>query len=120
MDDTSYENKALNEKDVVVLGVPFDSNSSFRRGPALAPVRIREALFTESSNRWTENAFDLGATAGWHIWPDIEFADEKKAFAQIESEIDKLIKRKAQLIVLGGITPSPCLSFAPTPKHTRS
>ena len=102
MSNPSDENKELNEKDIVVLGVPFDSNSSFRRGPALAPVRIREALFSESSNMWAENAFDLEAMSGWHIRPDIEFLDEKKAFAQIESEIDKLLKRRHQVITLGG------------------
>jgi arginase family enzyme len=31
-----------------VLGIPFDANSSFRRGPARAPAAIREALGSEA------------------------------------------------------------------------
>ncbi len=48
------------KKKISVLGIPFDKNSSFRQGAALAPLRIREALFCESANMWTENAIDLG------------------------------------------------------------
>lgn len=102
MKNTSYENKQLNENDIIVLGAPFDSNSSYKRGPASAPVQIRKALFSESSNMWTENALDLEAMSGWHIGPDIELLDEKKAFAQIENKINKLLKRKLQVITLGG------------------
>jgi agmatinase len=102
MKSTRYKKKELNENDIVVLGVPFDGNSSYKRGPASAPVRIREALFSASSNMWTENAVDLGASSGWHIGPDIELLDEKTAFAQIEREIDRLLKRKSKVITLGG------------------
>ena len=35
---------------VAVLGIPFDENSSFMRGPEKAPGRIREALHGGSSN----------------------------------------------------------------------
>ncbi|WP_363320970.1 arginase family protein [Desulfobacula sp.] len=62
---------------MIILGAPFDSNSSFMGGSALAPVKIREALFSESSNMWTENAVDLGALSGWHNRPDIELLDKK-------------------------------------------
>lgn len=44
-----------------LLGVAFDENSSYQRGSALAPQRIREAFFCDSANLWTENETDLGA-----------------------------------------------------------
>lgn len=44
-----------------VLGVQSDENSSHLRGAALAPAKIREAFFCDSSNRWTEDETDLGA-----------------------------------------------------------
>lgn len=44
-----------------LLGVAFDANSSFQRGAALAPPRIRAAFFSDSANLWTENGVDLGA-----------------------------------------------------------
>jgi arginase len=44
-----------------LLGVAVDENSSYKRGPALAPPKIREAFFCDSSNLWTENETNLGA-----------------------------------------------------------
>ncbi len=42
-----------------LLGVPWDGNSSFQRGPAKAPAAIRAALQTESSNSWNEDVVDV-------------------------------------------------------------
>jgi agmatinase len=46
---------------VGVLGIPFDANSSFRRGPARAPAAIRRALDSESGNTYSER--------GVRVWP---------------------------------------------------
>jgi len=43
-----------------LLGVAVDENSSYKRGPALAPPEIRDAFFCDSSNLWTENETYLG------------------------------------------------------------
>ena len=102
MSEYEDKEKELQAKDIAVLGVPYDRNSSFRRGPALAPVRIREALFSESSNMWTENAIDLGLMAGWQILDDLELEDHGKAFGQIESKITELLKKAVRVISLGG------------------
>ena len=45
---------------VAVLGLPTDENSSFLRGPAMAPTRIREVLHNGSANLCSENGRDLG------------------------------------------------------------
>jgi len=37
-----------------VIGVPLDENSSYMRGPALAPPVIRAALHSDSANSATE------------------------------------------------------------------
>ncbi|MBW2562695.1 MAG: arginase family protein, partial [Deltaproteobacteria bacterium] len=60
MSNLNIKKKKLAAEEITVLGVPFDSNSSFLRGAALAPLRIREALFSESTNMWTEKSIDLG------------------------------------------------------------
>jgi agmatinase len=46
---------------VTLLGVPYDAASSFLRGAAAAPARIREALASPASNVWAEDGTDLGA-----------------------------------------------------------
>jgi arginase len=44
----------------VILGIPFDANSSWLRGSAGAPPIIRVAFGSDSSNSWTETGVDLG------------------------------------------------------------
>nr|NJM02829.1 hypothetical protein [Desulfobacula sp.] len=51
----------MNNKKIVISDAPFDANSSYKRGAALASVRIKEALCWEPSNLFTENRVDLGA-----------------------------------------------------------
>jgi arginase len=42
-----------------LLGVPFDGESSFARGPALAPATVRAAYASPSTNTWSEGGVDL-------------------------------------------------------------
>ena len=44
---------------VALLGVPYDAGSSYQRGAAGAPLLIREALWSEAGNTWTETGIDL-------------------------------------------------------------
>ena len=74
--------KPLQPTPVAVLGVPFDRQSSYLRGPALAPARIRECLACDSANMWTENGIDLAATESWKDVGDVAFADENSEFKE--------------------------------------
>jgi agmatinase len=49
-----------------LLGVPYDAGSSYMRGPSQAPPRIREALYSPSSNLSTESGRSLADTTWWH------------------------------------------------------
>ena len=51
--------EGLQPGSAVVLGLPFDANSSFLRGAAQAPPRIREAFNSYASNYFTEAGVDL-------------------------------------------------------------
>jgi arginase len=42
-----------------LLGLPLDVNSSYLRGPSQAPAKIREALRSDASNKWTELGVDV-------------------------------------------------------------
>lgn len=88
-------------KQIVVMGVPFDKNSSFLRGAALAPSRIREAVYSDSSNMWTENMFDLQTVPGWKMLGDLELPDGAE-FDQIETRTNELLAEGARVISLGG------------------
>lgn len=96
------EEKTFGEDDIVVTGVPLDSNSSYMKGPALAPEKIREALHCDSANLWTENRTDLGSNSCWHLLPDFKLPDDADAFAHIESDTAKLLAQNLRVITLGG------------------
>jgi arginase len=49
---------------VTLLGVPYDAASSFVRGSAAAPLRIREALASPASNAWAEDGTDTEGVLG--------------------------------------------------------
>jgi len=93
--------KELQSDQIAVVGIPFDKQSSYLRGPALAPVRIRESLSCDSANMWTENDIDLAA-GGWQDVGDVTFLDDEKAFETIEATITALFQKTQRVISLGG------------------
>ena len=87
---------------VAVVGVPSDENSSFMRGAALAPPRIREALHSGSANLCAENGVDLAAESGWHDLGDLALAGGAGDLEQIEATIGNLVERGVHVLALGG------------------
>ena len=88
---------------VSLLGVPFDANSSFLRGPAHAPQLIREALYSDSTNLWTEDGLDLGRADAIHDAGDLELPENSiPAFSAIESAVWRTLGLGHPLISLGG------------------
>jgi len=94
--------KGIKSGDITVVGIPFDKNSSYLRGPALAPKLIREALFCESSNMWTEDLIDLGEFSGWEVLDDMKLLSRENVSELIENEIRQLLNRWRRVISLGG------------------
>ncbi|HEV2655683.1 MAG TPA: agmatinase [Ktedonobacteraceae bacterium] len=86
---------------VSLLGIPFDAHSSYLRGPALAPARMREALYNGSSNLWTEDGMDL--SDAFHDAGDLAFpADITSIYAEIERVVRDILALGYPLICLGG------------------
>lgn len=92
----------LPEGHVAVVGLPWDEQSSFMRGAALAPPRIREVLHDGSANLCTEHGADLGTTAGWTDVGDVPLTSGPIVVAEIEAAIDALVERGARVLSLGG------------------
>jgi len=82
-----------------LIGLPYDASSSYRRGPALAPAAIREALHCESTNSWSESLRDLSqlADAG-----DLALPPNGEARTLIEQGIRRVLERGGVPIALGG------------------
>ena len=85
----------------VVLGVPFDANSSWLRGAAGAPPIIRVALNSISSNLWTETGVDLGAEGAYCDAGDLKFTFDEP-FAALEKKIGELLGQGLRPVCLGG------------------
>ena len=84
----------------VLVGVPFDANSSYLRGAAGAPAAIRSAFHSSSSNYWSELGVDLGAEGIYEDAGDLQLRDD--SFAQIESSVGGLMDRGLRPLSLGG------------------
>lgn len=87
---------------VAVIGIPLDENSSFLRGPALAPGRIRAALHAGSMNLTTEDGVDLGARDDWRDLGDLTPGSGEAAFTAITGRIASLYAAGSRVLTLGG------------------
>ncbi|MBA3258433.1 MAG: agmatinase [Gemmatimonadales bacterium] len=89
---------------VALLGIPHDASSSFLRGAAGAPGAIREALWTEAGNSWTEGGIDL-REAPLEDEGDLWFVDGEsgeEARGRIEGAVERIAASGRRPLLLGG------------------
>jgi agmatinase len=87
---------------ITVLGAPLDDNSSFMRGPAQAPDKIREAFHSDAGNYFTESGLDLSANTGWKDGGNIELMPKGAAIGMIEKAISESVGAGDKVFLLGG------------------
>ena len=85
----------------VILGIPFDANSSWLRGAAGAPPIIRVALTSDSSNSWTETGIDLIPEGTYCDAGDLKFTFDEP-FVAIEKRVGELLDKDLRPVCLGG------------------
>jgi arginase len=103
-EDYFYWETGMTEKGIdipILVGIPFDGQSSYLRGAGDAPPKIRKALRCDASNRWTESGADLGAAGSFDDAGDLAFS-ETDAFEAIESGIGNLLDEGRKPVSLGG------------------
>ncbi|MDA3789287.1 MAG: agmatinase [Desulfobacula sp.] len=87
---------------ICILGIGFDQNSSFQKGASLAPNRIRESYFSESSNLWSEKGLDLGSVKHLYDLGNIDFKIGMDDFNHITNSVKAVLDQRNHLICLGG------------------
>ena len=87
---------------VALLGVPTDANSTFLRGPLLAPGRIREALHAGSANLCAEDGTDLGSDSRFCDAGDLDLESADAPFELVSRSIETLLARNVRPLALGG------------------
>lgn len=85
------------KQNIIIQGIQFDENSSYQRGPSLAPPLIREALNCGSSNLYTENLVSIESE---RIQDKGDF--EIRKYFEIESITSKHLEQGAKILTLGG------------------
>ena len=86
---------------IAVVGIPADDNSSFMRGPRLAPERIRQVLHSGAANMTSECGIELGDHPGWRHVGDLDLPN-RDADQPIEAGVRALLDAGHPVISLGG------------------
>jgi len=86
---------------LALIGVPWDENSSFMRGPSEAPPIIRAAFDSESASLWSETGIDFGATPIFDAG-DVEPISGPAMIRRITESIATLLDQDYRPIALGG------------------
>jgi len=89
---------------IKLIGIPYDHNSSFLKGPALAPERIRMMEKEGSANRFSERGGEIHAPESYIDMGDLEVAhaDSKTAFALIKGSIEMELSQHHKTLCIGG------------------
>ena len=92
----------LKSKSVAVVGVPYDDNSSFMKGPAKAPPKIREAFNSDATNKCTESGLDLSKQSNFFDVGDLELKKGLNVLGYIEHIYQELLDKQVRVLSLGG------------------
>ena len=87
------------DQSIAIIGVPFDDNSSYLKGAALAPDAIRSAFHSASANYFAESGRDLGSQSGYFEGEDLKVVNYLE---DIENGVNQLLDDEHKVISLGG------------------
>lgn len=89
---------------IKILGIPFDANSSFLRGSAQAPPRIRLMESDGSANNFAELGQEIAEGMTYMNLGDLSFPDTRpeQVYQTIKSSVAKAIEDGSALLILGG------------------
>jgi arginase len=85
-----------------LVGFPIDDNSSYLKGASQAPPLIRDALFSFSINRWTEQGVDLEHGGIFKDLGDLELNNRNQWVVDIQNRIVSLLDQGMIPLSLGG------------------
>ncbi len=87
-----------------LIGVPYDKNSSFLQGPALAPPLIRLMASAGSANSFSENGTEIVAPKNYLDLCDLNIAsmNPADAYHTIKNKIRSEIEPNNKIICFGG------------------
>jgi agmatinase len=87
---------------VGLLGLPTDVNSSHIRGAAEAPKFIREAIFSPSSNMWSETLVDLEVPGTLNDEGDVALQEDAGDCDRITAAVERVMAKGLTPLSFGG------------------
>jgi agmatinase len=87
---------------VTLLGLQVDENSSYLKGTAQAPARIREALFAGSSNSYAEDGTEVLSNLTFSDAGDLAPGPGEAGAQAIENAVRTIFERSGHPLCLGG------------------
>src|SRR5687767_2527224 len=87
---------------VALLGIPLDENSSYLRGCAGGPARVREVMASGSTNLCAEDGTEVGTDRRFVDAGDVELAGGAASMSAVEAAVDGLLGRGARVLSVGG------------------
>lgn len=89
---------------IQLLGIPYDANSSFLRGPSFAPDRIRLMEKEGSANCFAENGMEILEGKTYRDAGNVQFPqnDSATAFGCIQDAVKSITKEGQKVLCLGG------------------
>ena len=89
---------------IKLLGIPYDGNSSFLKGPALAAPRIRLMETDGSANSFCEFGTEIVQGKNYSDLGDMVFSDNnpKSVYNQIKERIKQELETNCKTICFGG------------------
>lgn len=89
-------------REIILIGLPTDSHSSFLRGPAGAPAAIRAALGSDHSNAAAESGAELGVDISVRDLGDLPLTEGAEDFELIRAAAADATRSGGRPIFLGG------------------
>jgi arginase len=89
---------------IKLIGIPFDGNSSFLKGPAMAPPRIRLMDSDGSANSFAENGAEITNGKSYSDKGDITFnsVNPESVYKTIKEKIQDELLSNDKIICFGG------------------
>lgn len=87
---------------IAVMGIPYDANSSFEKGPAEAPAAIRKVFLEGSLNKGTELGVDLRDNPRLTQLADVEVQSPERFVRDIETAVKQHLANSMRLVSIGG------------------
>jgi arginase len=89
---------------IKLIGIPYDANSSFLRGPAQAPARIRLMEKEGSANLYAEGGKEIRPGVEYKDLGDLAFPDPdpQLGYAIIHNKVKEELNKEDKTICFGG------------------